>query len=88
VVPLHQPRDARLGLRLRLAPGAAGSEARLRVLVNQRVAGSLVAGADWADAELLVPADFWRPGRNAVRLRLLDEGKSVAVAGLWLEPVR
>lgn len=88
VVPLHQPREARLGLRLRLAPGAAGGEARLRVLVNQRVAGAVVAGADWADAELLVPADFWRPGRNALRLRLLDGSASVAVAGLWLEPAR
>lgn len=88
VVPLHQPREARLGLRLRLAPGATAGSARLRLLVNQRVAGSVEAGPAWADAELAVPGDFWRPGRNAVRLRLLDEGTSVAVAGLWLEPAR
>ncbi len=88
VVPLHQPRETRFGLRLRLVPGSGAAPARVRVLVNQRVAGSLEAGPAWADAELLVPADFWRPGRNAVRLRLLDEGTSVSVAGLWLEPAR
>lgn len=82
VLPLHRAREYRFGARLRVS---GEGPARLRLLVNQRVAGSLEAGPAWADAELLVPASFWRAGRNQVRLRRLDGGV-VAIAGLWLEP--
>jgi hypothetical protein len=91
IVPLHRATDMRLLLRVaQSAPfGAApGGSSRLRVLVNQRVVGSVMVGLDWADVELPVPADVLRPGRNALRLRYLERAPDtgVCVAGAALAP--
>jgi hypothetical protein len=83
VVPLHRAAESWFGIRLRReGPGAA----RVRVVVNQRPIGVLEVPPDWQDAVLEAPAAVLRPGRNLVRLRLLDGAAGVAVAGAWLEP--
>ena len=86
VVPLHEARPYRFGARLRsVGPGAS----RLRVLVNDRIAGSWDAGTSWSDYGLDVPADALRPGRNFIRLKRVGESTqdaAFAVAGAWLEP--
>jgi hypothetical protein len=88
VLPLHRPLGYRIGARVALAAGAA-PDLRLRVIVNQRPAGSFPVTADWSDQSVEVPAESLRPGRNLVRLRLAGaEGdRVVAVAGLWAEPL-
>jgi len=90
VVPLHGSRPYRLGLRVRLEPpDASASEARLRLLVNDRVIGGWPLTAEWRDEETEVPVAAIQPGRNRVRLRLLEPGQATAaVAGLWMEPER
>lgn len=75
---LHRARDYRLGVRMR---GAAGT--RVRVVVNQQAAGSWMVGPEWQDHTLDFSADWFRPGRNALRFRAEAEG--VEVAGVWLE---
>jgi hypothetical protein len=85
VVPLHRAIDSRFGVRL----AAEGTEpARVRVFVNDRPCGVLLAGSAWADVETDVPAALLRAGRNFVRLRVLDDGAEgrVVVAGAWLAP--
>jgi hypothetical protein len=84
LVPLHRAIDSRFGLRLRAGSGQP-QEPRLRVIVNQRPVGSVAATEAWGDAVLEVPAALLRPGRNLIRLRLLDGGR-IEVAGAWLEP--
>lgn len=86
VVPLHESRDFVLGARVRAwdAP-----DARLRVLMNDRVLGVWELGPAAADYELRVPADAVRPGRNALRFKRPGDGPwpgRVALAGAWLEP--
>jgi hypothetical protein len=86
VVPLHEARAYRFGARLR---SAGPDAARLRVLLNDRIAGSWDAGTAWSDYELAVPADALRAGRNFVRLKAVGESArdaAFAVAGAWLEP--
>lgn len=85
VVPLHGPRAYRFGVRAR----GALPPLRVRVLMNDRVLGSLEAGEDWGDFEVAVPADVARPGRNFVRLRRAGDRPregAIDVAGAWLEP--
>lgn len=89
IVPLHRATRMRLVLRVALAVGQPTATARLRVLVNQRVVGGLdVAGAEWADAELEIPADVLRAGRNSLRLRTLERtgGDVLCLAGAALAP--
>ena len=44
---------------------------------------------EWADYELEIPAPLLLPGRNLIRLRMADDAASgVAVAAVWMEPVR
>ncbi len=76
-VPLHRARAYRFGIRRR----GAG---RVRVVVNQQPAGSFTAGPEWDDHTLELSADWFRPGRNALRLRVEDAG-AVLVSGAWLE---
>jgi hypothetical protein len=76
---LHRARGYRLGARLR----TEGGPVRVRVVVNQVSAGSWRAGAEWEDHVLDLPADWFRPGRNAIRLR--PDAGGVRVAGVWLE---
>ena len=78
-VHLHRARAYRLGARMR----TEGGEARVRVVVNQLSAGSWTVGPEWEDHVLDLPSDWFRPGRNAVRLRA--DGEGVSVAGVWLE---
>jgi hypothetical protein len=86
VVPLHDSRDYVLGARLRVL---GAPEARLRILMNDRVLGVWELTATASDNELAVPAAFVRPGRNALRFKRPGEGPwpgQIAVAGAWLEP--
>lgn len=76
---LHRARAYRLGARLRTDAGTA----RVRVVVNQVSAGSWTAGPEWGDHVLELSSDWFRPGRNAIRLRADAEG--VGIAGVWLE---
>jgi hypothetical protein len=82
VVPLHGARNYAIGLRARAL--AAEMPLRVRVLVNQRVSGSIEVSAEWTDGELEVPTEAWRPGRNDIRLRPLGSG-TLIVAGAWVE---
>jgi hypothetical protein len=81
-VVLHRAAPYHLGARARSLPGAGSS--RLRVLLNDRVVGSLELTEAFLDRELDVPASALRPGRNALTLRPLGAG--AAIAGVWLEP--
>lgn len=88
IVPLHRAVDMHLVLRaVQFGDGVTGSS-RLRVLVNQRVVGSIVVGSEWDDSELDVPADVLRPGRNLLRLRHVERAADagVCVAGAALAP--
>jgi hypothetical protein len=76
---LHRARGYRLGVRMRAPDGAA----RVRVVINQLSAGSWTAGPEWADHVLELSSDWFRPGRNTIRLRADADG--VHVAGAWLE---
>ena len=78
-VHLHRARAYRLGARLRHPRGPA----RVRVVLNQQPAGSWSAGPSWEDHVLDLSPDWFRAGRNALRLRTEAEG--VEVAGVWLE---
>lgn len=78
-VHLHRARAYRLGARLRSEAGPT----RVRVVLNQQPAGSWTAGVEWSDHVLDLPPDWFRPGRNTLRLRTDAEG--VRVAGVWLE---
>jgi hypothetical protein len=78
-VYLHRARGYRLGARLRAASG----DGRARVVVNQVPAGSWTVGPEWGDHVLDLPPDWFRPGRNAIRLRA--DGGDLSVAGVWLE---
>jgi len=89
VVPLHEGRSYRFGLRLRATGGA--QPVRVRVLMNDRFLGALDAGAAWTDPEVVVPAEVSRPGRNFIRLKRPGDGPwdgELDVAGAWLEPAR
>jgi hypothetical protein len=55
----------------------------VRVVLNQQPAGSWSAGPSWEDHVLDLSPDWFRAGRNALRLRTEAEG--VEVAGVWLE---
>jgi hypothetical protein len=87
VVPLHRAGAYRFGGRLvRLADAGPVT---VSVLVNQRPAGGwAVGGAEWGDFSLELPAELLRPGRNLLRLRSAAAPGQIAVAGLWLEPLR
>jgi hypothetical protein len=76
---LHRARDYRLGVRMR----AATAGTRVRVVLNQQSAGSWTVGPEWEDHVLDLSSDWFRPGRNTIRLRADAEG--VGVAGVWLE---
>ena len=76
---LHRARDYRLGARLRTGSGTA----RVRVVVNQIPAGSWTVGPEWNDHVLDLSSDWFRPGRNAIRLRA--DAAGLRVAGVWLE---
>jgi hypothetical protein len=75
-VPLHRARPYTFGIRMR-------GTGRVRLVVNQQPAGSFTAGPEWSDHTVDLSADWFRPGRNALRLRAETEG--VEVAGVWLE---
>jgi hypothetical protein len=75
-VPLHRARPYAFGIRMR-------GSGRVRLVVNQQPAGSFTAGPEWSDHTLELSADWFRPGRNSLRLRAEAEG--VEVAGVWLE---
>jgi hypothetical protein len=86
VVPLHESRDYVLGARLRVVDAP---EARLRVLMNDRVLGVWELRPAASDYEVSVPAEAVRPGRNALRFKRPGDGPwpgRLAVAGVWLEP--
>jgi hypothetical protein len=75
-VPLHRARPYTFGIRMK-------GTGRVRLVVNQQPAGSFTAGPEWRDYTLDLSADWFRPGRNSLRLRAEAEG--VEVAGVWLE---
>jgi hypothetical protein len=75
-VPLHRARPYTFGIRMR-------GTGRVRLVVNQQPAGSFVAGSAWSDHTVELSGDWFRPGRNSLRLRAEAEG--VEVAGVWLE---
>ena len=75
-VPLHRARPYTFGIRMR-------GSGRVRLVVNQQPAGSFTPGPEWSDHTLDLSADWFRPGRNALRIRTDTEG--VEVAGVWLE---
>jgi hypothetical protein len=88
VVPLHDSRAYALGARVCVL---GASEARLRVLFNERVVGTWGLGARFAEQALRVPADLVRPGRNALRFKRPGAGPwrgEIAVAGVWAEPAQ
>jgi hypothetical protein len=76
-VPLHRARPYTFGIRMR-------GSGRVRLVLNQQSAGSFTAGPEWSDHTVDLSADWFRPGRNALRLRAEDAG-AVLVAGVWLE---
>jgi hypothetical protein len=75
-VPLHRARQYTFGIRMR-------GTGRVRLVLNQQPAGSFAAGPEWSDHTIDLSADWFRPGRNSLRLRAEAEG--VEVAGVWLE---
>jgi hypothetical protein len=75
-VPLHRARPYTFGIRMR-------GTGRVRLVLNQQPAGSFTPGPEWSDHTLSLSADWFRPGRNALRIRAEAEG--VQVAGVWLE---
>ncbi|MGE0452175.1 MAG: hypothetical protein AB7O37_06740 [Vicinamibacteria bacterium] len=83
VIPLHQAAASRLGLRLRAEAGA-----RVQPVVNGRPVAEWDVGPAWADLEAAVPEALLRPGRNELRLRLLESEARLCVAGAWLERTR
>jgi len=86
VVPLHRAWRYALGARLR-ADGEGLT--RVQALANGRRVGAWDVGAEWADYEMEVPEAELRPGRNLIRLRTAgDRAGGVAVAAVWMEPIR
>ena len=87
VVPLHRAEDYVLGLRARAPEGGT-----LLLLVNSISVGSCPLGALAQDCELEVPAGYLRPGNNEVRLRVPENGGTVApeadLTSFWLKPRR
>jgi hypothetical protein len=75
-VPLHRARPYTFGIRMR-------GTGRVRLVVNQQPAGSFEAASEWSDHTVELSGDWFRPGRNSLRLRTEAEG--VEVAGVWLE---
>ena len=78
-VHLHRARGYRLGARLRRPEGPV----RVRLVLNQQPAGSWTTGPSWEDHVLELSPDWFRPGRNTLRLR--TDAAGVEVAGVWLE---
>jgi hypothetical protein len=89
VVPLHRPARYRLGARLLWRDGAASGTAAVSAIVNQKLLGGVgVDAGGWRDVSIDVPPEVLRPGRNTLRLRWSGGEGELAVAGLWLDPVR
>ena len=86
IVPLHRSVSYRIGIRAR-AP--AGTPTAVRLIVNQRPVGVAPIEPSWGDHEIPVGASFLRPGRNFLRLRVLDNAgaRAIDVSGAWMTPM-
>jgi hypothetical protein len=85
ILPLHAPRDSRLGLRAR----AQGSEAsRYEIWLNGRRIQQLTVTPMWTSFEIDAPAAAFVAGRNRLRINAADvasEGR-LLVQGFWVDP--